>query len=52
MEIELKIGNLRSVYDFRKLNKIARGGLKIQEFAWRYEIHFSCWQPLPNLHRI
>jgi hypothetical protein len=30
MEIELKIRNLRFVYDFRKLNKIARGGLKIQ----------------------
>jgi hypothetical protein len=29
-----------SVFDFRKLIKIARNGLKIQEFAWRYAIQF------------
>jgi hypothetical protein len=26
---------------FRKLNKIARNGLKIQEFSWRYKIQFG-----------
>jgi hypothetical protein len=30
-----------SVFDFRKINKIARCGLKIQEFAWSYEIEFG-----------
>jgi hypothetical protein len=30
-----------SVFDFRKLNRIARDGTKIQEFAWRYEIEFG-----------
>jgi hypothetical protein len=29
------------VFDFRKLNKIARSGIKIQEFAWCYEIQFG-----------
>jgi hypothetical protein len=38
MKIELKIWESWSVFDFRKLNKIARCGLKIKEFAWRYEI--------------
>jgi hypothetical protein len=28
MEIELKVGKSRSVFDFRKLNKIAKGRLK------------------------
>jgi hypothetical protein len=28
------LGKSRSVFDFRKLIKIARNGLKIQEFAW------------------
>jgi hypothetical protein len=27
-----------SIFEFRKLNKIARFEIKIQEFAWRYEI--------------
>jgi hypothetical protein len=30
-----KFGNSRSVFDFRKLIKIARNGPKIQEFGWR-----------------
>jgi hypothetical protein len=30
-----------SVLDFRKLIKISRNGLKIQEFTWRYEIEFG-----------
>jgi hypothetical protein len=29
------LGKSRSILDFRKLIKIARNGLKIQEFAWR-----------------
>jgi hypothetical protein len=29
-----------SVVNFRNLIKIARNGLKIQEFAWRQEIQF------------
>jgi hypothetical protein len=41
MEIELKFGKSWYVFDFRKLNKIARCGIKIQEFAWRYEIQFG-----------
>jgi hypothetical protein len=36
-----KFGNSRSIFEFRKLNKIARGGLKIQKFAWRYKIQFE-----------
>jgi hypothetical protein len=28
-----KIGNSRSVFDFRKLIKISRNGVKIQEFS-------------------
>jgi hypothetical protein len=39
MEIELKIGKSRFIFDIRKLNKIGRGELKIQQFAWWYEIH-------------
>jgi hypothetical protein len=35
MDLELKFGESRSVFDFKKLIKIARKGLKIQEFAWR-----------------
>jgi hypothetical protein len=30
-----------SIFDFRKLNKIAICGIKIQEFAWMYEIQFG-----------
>jgi hypothetical protein len=30
-----KFGNSRSVFEFRKLIKITRMGLKILEFAWR-----------------
>jgi hypothetical protein len=30
-----------SVFDFRKLIKIARNELKIQEFSCRYEIQFG-----------
>jgi hypothetical protein len=30
-----KFGKLRSLFDFRKLIKIARNGPKIQEFGWR-----------------
>jgi hypothetical protein len=30
-----KFGNLMFVFEFKKLIKIARNGLKIQEFAWR-----------------
>jgi hypothetical protein len=30
-----KIGKSMSVFKFRKLIKIARNGIKIQEFAWR-----------------
>jgi hypothetical protein len=41
MGFELKIGESMCVFDFRKLNKIARDGLKIQEFVWRYEIQFG-----------
>jgi hypothetical protein len=35
-ELEFKLKNLKvkSVFDFRKLIKIFRNGLKIQEFAW------------------
>jgi hypothetical protein len=38
MYFELKIWESRHAFDVRKLNRIARCGLKIQEFAWRYEI--------------
>jgi hypothetical protein len=33
-----KFRKVRSVFYFRKLNKITKGGLKIQEFTWRYKI--------------
>jgi hypothetical protein len=49
-----KIGNLKSIFDFRKLNKIYTGGIKIQKFAWRGMKssleHFSCWKLLPICH--
>jgi hypothetical protein len=49
-----KIGNLKSIFDFRKLNKIYTGEIKIQEFAWRGMKssleHFSCWKLLPICH--
>jgi hypothetical protein len=35
------LGESRSVFEFRKLIKIARNGLKIQEFSWRYQIEFG-----------
>jgi hypothetical protein len=35
MHFELKIWESRSVLGFKKLNKIARDGLKVQEFTWR-----------------
>jgi hypothetical protein len=35
MDLELKIWEANSNLGFRKFNKIARGGLKILEFAWR-----------------
>jgi hypothetical protein len=35
MDFELKSGKSRSVFEFRKLIKISRNGLKIQEFTWR-----------------
>jgi hypothetical protein len=38
IEIELKIWDSRSIFEFRKLNKIGRSGLEVQEFAWLYEI--------------
>jgi hypothetical protein len=41
MEIELKISEVKVCFEFRKLNKIARCGPKIQDFAWRHEIHFE-----------
>jgi hypothetical protein len=41
MGFELKLGKLRSIFDFRKLIKITMNGPKIQEFAWRYEIQFG-----------
>jgi hypothetical protein len=34
-------GNSMFVFDLRKLIKIARNGIKLQEFAWRYEIQFG-----------
>jgi hypothetical protein len=40
-EFDLKIWESRLVFYFRKLNEIARGGIKIREFAWRYEIQFG-----------
>jgi hypothetical protein len=33
MEIELKILESMPIFDFRKLNKISRGGIKIKDFA-------------------
>jgi hypothetical protein len=30
-----KFGKSRSIFNFRKLIKIARNGPKLQEFAWR-----------------
>jgi hypothetical protein len=33
--LNYKFGKSRSVFEFGKLIKIARNGLKIQEFAWR-----------------
>jgi hypothetical protein len=41
-----------SVFDFRKLNKIARGELKIQEFLWRYEIQFGTLLYVGNFFQI
>jgi hypothetical protein len=35
MGFELKFGEVNIYFDFRKLIKIARNGLKIQKFAWR-----------------
>jgi hypothetical protein len=29
------LGKSRSIFNFRKLIKIGRNGLKVQEFAWR-----------------
>jgi hypothetical protein len=40
MEFGLKIRKISSVLSFRKLIKIAIGGIKIQEFSLRYEIKF------------
>jgi hypothetical protein len=34
------LGNLSSIFEFRKLIKIVWNGLKIQEFSWNYEIQF------------
>jgi hypothetical protein len=34
--LNYKFGKVRSDLGFRKLNKIARNGIKIQEFAWRW----------------
>jgi hypothetical protein len=42
-----------SVSEFRKLNKIARNGLKSRNLhgGRKYNLeHFSCWKLLPNLH--
>jgi hypothetical protein len=36
-----KFGKSMSDLGFRKLNKIARNGLKIQEFSWRYKLQFG-----------
>jgi hypothetical protein len=33
-----KIVKSMSIFEFRKLNKTARCEIKIQKFAWRYEI--------------
>jgi hypothetical protein len=41
MDFELKSGKSRSVFEFRKLIKISRNGLKIQEFTWSQEIQFG-----------
>jgi hypothetical protein len=41
MEIELKISEVKVCFEYRKLNRIARCGPKIQDFAWRHEIHFE-----------
>jgi hypothetical protein len=41
MQFRLKIQETRLVLRFRKLIKIARCLLKIQEFAWSYEIKFG-----------
>jgi hypothetical protein len=35
MDFELKKWEIKVCFLFRKLIKIARNGLKIQEFAWR-----------------
>jgi hypothetical protein len=33
MKIELKIGKSMPIFEFKKLNKIDRGGIKIHKFA-------------------
>jgi hypothetical protein len=46
------LGKLRSVFEFRKLIKIARNGLKILEFAWSRKSNLEvllCWKLLLNL---
>jgi hypothetical protein len=35
MDFELTIWKVKACFDFRKLIKIARNGLKIHKFAWR-----------------
>jgi hypothetical protein len=54
MEIVLKFWEVKSVFDFRKLNKIARGGLKSRNLHGGMTSnleHSSCWQLLLNLHK-
>jgi hypothetical protein len=41
MDFELKFWEVEVCFDFRKLIKIARNGIKIQELAWRLKIQFG-----------
>jgi hypothetical protein len=53
-DFELNFLKIKVCFDFRKLIKVARNGLKFQEFAWRYEIQFRTLfmfcQLISNLH--
>jgi hypothetical protein len=41
MDFELNFWEVEVCFDFRKLIKIARNGIKIQELAWRLKIQFG-----------
>jgi hypothetical protein len=52
--LSYKFGKSMSIFDFRKLIKILRKGIKYRYFHGGINInleHFLCWKLLANLHR-